>query len=375
MLLKMLVPDKQKGVLHHVEPRPSEKGRAAFVIEGTTNHPLFEGYSLRSSIHEYGGAPAAAFNEYIVFTDAADKRVFLVKDEVVKPLTLASKIHRYGDFAIHPSLEYVVCIQESHFEDGSVVNKLVCISLTSESDVEPIVLAFGKDFYTAPRFSASGNNLAWIEWNLPAMPWTQSSLHLAEFNVESGLLLSPRAIASGSFSVSQPRWSPKTNELYFASDESGYYNLYRYNISTTTTTPLLKSPHIGDFSFPDWVLGQQTYDFLPNGNVIAGHANKDGTSSISLLNPESQEQSTLVSGQSVIALTTIKERVFIVAGTPVTPIALSQVVLNDSFDKVVTVKEIRSTTEGLKGLDPEKWISVAESIEFPTDNGLTAFGY
>ncbi|KAI9346174.1 peptidase S9 prolyl oligopeptidase active site domain protein [Obelidium mucronatum] len=378
--ISMLVPDKQQGVLYHVETRPNDGGRAALVVEGAEDAAGFSGVSLRTSVHEYGGAPAAALGGAVVFADAAAGGGVFVADskanKKAKTKVRGLATRRFADFAVHPTLRCAVCVQESHAEDASVLNSLVLISLNSEEPTEPTVIASGKDFYTAPRFSTDGSHLAWIEWNLPAMPWTQSSLHLAEFNIETGRLESSRTIASGPFSVSQPRWSPtQKGHLIFASDESGYYNLYQYDIISKVTKPLLKTPHIGDFSFPDWELGQQKYDFLPNGNVIAGHSNKDGTGSISVIDPTTQTMTTLATGHIVESLCTINERVFIVSGTPLSPIGLSQVVLNETFDQVVEFKLIKSTTDGLKGLNPAKWISVAESIEFPTENGLTAFGY
>ncbi|KAJ3064585.1 Dipeptidyl aminopeptidase [Podochytrium sp. JEL0797] len=371
-VLGMLVPDSATGKLLHIESRPSEKGRAALVQEGNTDHPLMAGYSLTTSVHEYGGAPAAALDGFLVFTDAKDKRIFVLENDSIRALTTENALTRYADFSIHPSLQFVVCIQESHLADGSVLNKLVSVPLNSTTQVEPTVIASGNDFYTAPRFSPLGTELAWIEWSLPSMPWTKSSLHLAKFNAKAGTLASTHTtVASGDFSVSQPRWSPKTHELYFTTDKTGYSNLYRYNLSTNTTTPLLQTPHIGDFSSPDWVLGQRTYDFLPNGTLVAGYSNQDGTSSIGHIDPTTQTLTPLVSDQIVRTLCTLGSRVFIVSGTPVSPTALSELHLPPPFTTCTGITELRATSTRL----PTEWISIPEPLQFPTTNNLPAFGF
>ncbi|ORY28431.1 alpha/beta-hydrolase [Rhizoclosmatium globosum] len=371
-----LIADKKKGVLYHIEGRPSEDGRSTLVLNAVVEHPLLATYNISSSVHEYGGAPATVFDGVIVFTDSKDKRVYVVKggDKEVCAVTPVDAVARYADFDVHPSKEFVVAVQESHLENGDVVNKLVIISLTGDI-TEPKVVAAGNDFYAAPRqvFSPDGKNIVWIEWSLPEMPWTKSSLHLADVE-GTGSFNSPRIIASGDFSVSQPRWST-ANDLYFASDETGYYNLYRHILASGQTSPLVSTPFQGDFSFPDWTLGQHKYDFLSSGNIVAGHHNKDGTGSISLIDPVNGVMKRLVHGQIVDSLVTVDDRVYIVAGTPTSPLALSQVLLNDTLTEVVEVKELKTTTEGLKGLNIEEWVSVAEAIEFPTEKGLTAFGF
>ena len=41
---------------------------------------------------------------------------------------------------------------------------------------EPRVLASGHDFYSAPRISPDGTQLAWLTWDHPRMPWEGSEL-------------------------------------------------------------------------------------------------------------------------------------------------------------------------------------------------------
>ncbi|KAJ3393468.1 Dipeptidyl aminopeptidase [Entophlyctis sp. JEL0112] len=375
--LAMLVPDKVDGVLYHVENRPQEKGRGALVVGGKDDHPVFRDVSLRTSVHEYGGAPITAFKGSFVFTDATDKRIFWLKRESREAcaITPQNSFTRYADFNINPKEGHGVAVQESHLDTGEVVNCLVAFRLDDNANVaEPTVIASGSDFYSAPRFSPSGDHLAWIEWNLPEMPWTKSVIRCASWNHDTGNVSNPFTIVSGNFSVSQPYWHPVSGEIYFSNDESGYQNLFRYNLNSGTTSSLLKSPFLGDFSAPDWVLGQRSFDFLPDGKVVAGHSTKNGIGAISIIDPITQEIKTILENQITPALCTVGSRVFIVAGTPTSPVALSEI-LGLNGESEVRLRHIKSTTKGLEGLDIGEWVSVAEPIEFPTDGGLTAFGY
>ena len=77
----------------------------------------------------------------------------------------------------------------------------------------------------------------------------------------------------GDTSVIQPAWSTKTGDLFYISDETGYYNLYR---AGTEGTILPMKYDLGG-SAPGWALGQQGYTFLEYGRVAASYS-KDGRS-------------------------------------------------------------------------------------------------
>ena len=90
------------------------------------------------------------------------------------------------------------------------------------------------------------------------MPWVGSELWLAEFG-EDGLLSEPALVAGGAAeSIFQPQWSPD-GMLYFVSDRSGWWNLYRRDPGGGVH-PLC--PREAEFGAPQWVFGQSTYAFL-----------------------------------------------------------------------------------------------------------------
>ncbi len=93
------------------------------------------------------------------------------------------------------------------------------------------VLAEGHDFYASAKLSPDGTRLAWLTWDHPNMPWVGTQLWLAEI-AEDGGLTPPRLVAGGDAeSVFQPQWSPD-GVLYFVSDRTGWWNLYRCDPTT-----------------------------------------------------------------------------------------------------------------------------------------------
>ena len=62
-------------------------------------------------------------------------------------------------------------------------------------------------------------------WNFPNMPWDETELWTAD--LENNLFSSAKLLYKvNKASVQEPRFSPD-GTLYFASDESGYWNLYK----------------------------------------------------------------------------------------------------------------------------------------------------
>ncbi|KAJ3330499.1 Dipeptidyl aminopeptidase [Blyttiomyces sp. JEL0837] len=384
--------DPIKKILYHVEGRPAEKGRGVIVahdakaslglMSQTSTEISGANSFVRSRVHEYGGAAASMLGGKIVFSDFITLRMYLqtVGDDMkpvseAKAITPDDKKFRYADAAIHPSLNHLIAVQEEHQSEHDVINTLAVVDLSAvegcagDADLPvPKVIASGSDFYSAPRFSPTGLQLAWIEWNHPNMPWSRSKLVVADWDPFSKSVSNLRSITDGTFSVSQPRWNPSDPfHLYFASDKTGYYNLYRYNINAATTESLHKTPISGDFSSPDWVFGASTYDFTAEGHIVAGYS-EAGRDKIAVIDPASKEIVKMVSeSHHVYVLRVLEGKLFMVAGGAKKTMRL--VVLDLETSEEVVLKKLSEVEVG------EEWISVAKPIEFPTDGGLTAHAY
>lgn len=103
----------------------------------------------------------------------------------------------------------LICVREDHTnQDGEAIDTIVSVPLNRDSKSKNAVLVQGRDFYSSPRLSPNGKQLAWISWCHPNMPWDGSELWVAGIGSD-GLPIKPRLIAGGNDeSILQPEWSP-----------------------------------------------------------------------------------------------------------------------------------------------------------------------
>ena len=221
--------------LYWLEMRPSEKGRVVVVkkdASGTIDLTPAN-FNVRTRVHEYGGGDFTVSSGIIYFTNFADQRLYAqlaFPGAEPIPLTPEGKL-RFADFAIDAARDRLVCVVEDHSADGKEPsNYIAAVSLEGPSEegaFPPIVtLASGRDFYASPRLRKDGGALAFVSWMHPNMPWDSTSLFLADV-ADDGSLADLREVAGGpQESVLSPVWD-SLGDLYFVSDRSGFYNIYR----------------------------------------------------------------------------------------------------------------------------------------------------
>jgi dipeptidyl aminopeptidase/acylaminoacyl peptidase len=123
------------------------------------------------------------------------------------------------------------------------------------------------DFAWDPTLSATG--AAWLEWDLPAMPFGASRIVVRDGPGES------RVVAGGAGeSVGQPRFSPDGKRLAYVSDRSGWWNVWVAAADGSDARPVLEEEH--DHASPTWSPGQRSYAWAPDGSAIALNRNEDG---------------------------------------------------------------------------------------------------
>jgi WD40-like Beta Propeller Repeat len=191
----------------------------------------------------------------LIFSDFETMGVFSLNpgSGKVKPLIQANNNVRYADFNLHPhSSRWTLAVREDH-QSGVIENTLVAIDGIAKNVT---TIASGHDFYAHPKFSPDGNQICYISWNHPDMPWTGATLYVMAWS--DGAVSDARAIAGKSRieSVSQPRWALDGSLLY-ASDQTGFYQLYRADKETFEAQHVkLKGLEDADFAAPEWFLGR-----------------------------------------------------------------------------------------------------------------------
>ncbi|GHD95227.1 acyl-peptide hydrolase [Streptomyces naganishii JCM 4654] len=285
------------------EPRPAEGGRRALVrrrADGTQESPLPAPWNARSRVIEYGGRPWAGAvldgEPLLVFVNFADQRLYRWRpgDDPL-PLTPASAVGgglRWADPQVlsgrggpaGPGTGEVWCVLEEFTGEGpgDVRRVLAAVPLDGSAAADRGAVRELTDhrhrFVTGPRLSPDGRRAVWLTWDHPRMPWDGTELLLAEVG-EDGVLSAPEVVAGGpEESIAQAEWAPDGSLLY-ASDRSGWWNLYRDG------EPLC--PREEEFGGPLWKLGQRWFAPLDGGTVAVVHGR--GAAALGVLDPETGE--------------------------------------------------------------------------------------
>jgi dipeptidyl aminopeptidase/acylaminoacyl peptidase len=347
------------------EGRPAEAGRNAIVCYGegtpTTITPM--PFNARTRVHEYGGGSYFVTDGVLYFSNFADQRLYrLVPGADAEPLTPETG-YRYADGVSDRQRQRLIYVREDHTAGGhEPVNAIVAVDLTAEQPDGGQVLVSGSDFYANPRLSPDGSQLCWLSWNHPNMPWDGTELWVAKIQAD-GMLHSAQRIAGGvTEAVFQPEWSPD-GSLYFVSDRTGWWNLYRW--STGEVQPLC--PKAAEFGLPLWVFGMTTYGIESADSLICTYV-EAGIQHLARLNLRSLELTEIeIPYTHVDGLKVGDGFAVMIGGSATAPSAIVRLDLASG-----TVEELRRSSE--LSIDPG-YLSTPEVIEFPTESGLTAFGF
>jgi dipeptidyl aminopeptidase/acylaminoacyl peptidase len=358
------------GDVYWSEGRPFEAGRSAIVrrtpdgnIADVTPAP----FNVRTRVHEYGGGAFTVQDGTIYFSNFVDQRLYKqTPNSEPQPLTPVAN-RRYADTAIDRQRGRLICVCEDHTDGGEPVNTVVSIDLHKSENVQ--VLVSGSDFYSSPRLSPDNSQLAWLSWNHPNMPWDGTQLWVAQINAD-GSLGEAECIAGGvNESVFQPEWSPD-GVLYFVSDRTGWWNLYRW-------LPAQSEGGLGgveslyamdaEFGLPQWVFGMSTYGFESASRIICTYTQK-GSWYLASLDLQTKQLEVIETPYTDISsLQVASGKAAFIAGSATEPTAIVQM---DLLTQQIEVLRRSSELEIDTG-----YLSTPQAIAFPTENNLTAYAF
>ncbi|MEV5514004.1 prolyl oligopeptidase family serine peptidase [Streptomyces flaveolus] len=277
-------------------PRPTEGGRRTLVRrypDGTEEPVLPAPWNVRSRVIEYGGRPWAALTApagpLVVFVNFADQRLYAYEPGGAepRPLTPVSPVGgglRWAEPQPRPERGEVWCVLEEFTGDGpsDVRRVLAAVPLDgSAADDRGAVRELSDDrhrFVTGPRVSPDGRRAAWLAWDHPRMPWDGTELIVADIGPE-GTFRDARTVAGGpEESIAQADWAPD-GALLYASDRTGWWNLYRDGRPLCTREE--------EFGGPLWKLGQRWFAPLDSGLIAVLHGR--GAAALGILDPETGE--------------------------------------------------------------------------------------
>jgi poly(3-hydroxybutyrate) depolymerase len=237
------------GVLHWVESAP-QTGRAVMVAwhpsEGSqTRTSGIVDASVGSGLHAYGGMPYAVPPEVEpVLVNASTGKI---SGGPVAPSEIG---HCYGDLAWCDG--ELLCVRE-----GADGDELVAADLTAAA----YRVLFATDgFFASPR--GYRGRLAWVQWGKDVMPWDSSEVWIADYT-PGGQIEKARRVAGGpGESAIQPQWG-QDGDLYFLSDRTGWWNLYRWRAGRAEALAAMDA----ECATAPWESSYANYVLLPGGRV------------------------------------------------------------------------------------------------------------
>lgn len=350
--------------LYWLEGRAAEAGRNALQrlhgeqIDELTPAP----FNVRTRVHEYGGGAYTVSGDTIFFSNFADNRLYMQRgDGDAHPFTNAGR-QRFADFVPDSRRQRLIAVREEHAEDpashAQPVNTLCAVGF----DGSETVLAQGHDFYSSPRLSPDGQSLAWLTWDHPRMPWQGTELWLAEV-LHDGSLGKAVCVAGGAEeSICQPEWSPD-GQLYFVSDRSGWWNLYRLHTGKVQAL----CPIEAEFAGPHWTFGNSMYGFLSADDIICTYI-EQGVSKLAQLRIGSGTLEPIGNPyQEIRELRVAPGFVALLGGGPTIPAEIVRVDLSNI--------EFEVLAQSIPDLPHTGYLSVPESISYPSVGGRTAHAF
>ncbi len=349
--------------IYWLESRANESGRQVVVRytpDGNLTDITPPEFNVRNRVHEYGGGAYQVFKGVVYFCNYADQRIYRqAPGKEPQPLTPESQ-DRYADLAMDEQHQRLICIREQHGDkEQDVTNSVVAIPLDEKSPVE--VLASGNDFYSNPRLSPNGRSLCWLTWNHPNMPWDGCELWIGSFD-EAGKLINTRRVAGGqNESVFQPEWSP-SGELFFISDQSGWWT--PYYLKDEHITPLTDLQ--AEFGLPQWVFGLSTYGFSGSDRMICTYS-QSGRNHLASLDTAKGTLSNIPTPYIEYSSLCVKNgKILFIGGSTDRPAELVSLDLESGIQKVLRQSGAILIEKG--------FFSTPQEIEFASQNNLNAYG-
>jgi dienelactone hydrolase len=345
--------DGDRTVWH--EGRPAEAGRQVLVTidaDGARRDLIDVRFSARSAVHEYGGGAAWVEAGIAWFVNWDDQRIWRVPVDgsgepfPLTPDPVAPRSARYADLRRSPDGAWLVAVRERHSSSDprDVANEVVVLHAHEPS--EPRLVFAGSDFVMSPRFTGV-DELRFVVWDHPNMPWNDTSLVRCSFDQVTGTAGEPEVLAGGA-SFMQP-----VGDVVI-SDRSGWWNLWR--ITVDGESPCWPTP--SEIGGPAWNFGLRDHAVTDDDRhvwssegrlVVDGVAHDVGAAAIEQL---------AVAGVTVTAIVRATTH----------PAEIVRYRLDDPTDRRVIVPHDHVP------IGPHD-VSVPERIEFPTAGGSTAHGW
>ena len=214
----------------------------------------------------------------------------------------------------------------------------------------PVRLSTGADFALDPAWSPDSRSVAWIEWDVPSMPWDDSRVVVRDADAQS----EPKIVGGGEgVAVSQPRFSVD-GTLGFLDDTSGWANVVAGDVRIDEPVE-----HGG----VTWGQGERSWCWSPDGSSVAYTRNEDGFGSLHVRDLRTGEDRR-VGRAAHGALSWVGDRIAAIRSGGITPTAI---VVYDGDEERRTIA--RGPVAGFEGV-----VAEPEVVRWSADDGTELVG-
>ena len=340
------------------ESRPDEGGRTVIVRNGKDQTD--KKTNVRTLVHEYGGSAWWVRSGTLVYSQYFDQRLYRRdKSGDSIPLTPESETqqsYRYADGRITNNEDWYVCVRETHTSsDEEPSNEIVAVPLDGSQQIR--VLVSGPDFVSSPRVSKEGDQIAWVQWNHPNMPWDDTQLCIA--SLEEMVLSNQKVTKSKAESFFQPEWDDQGN-LHVVSDRNNWWNLFRVDQSTNEIDLTSLTNIEAEIGLPQWVFGQSRYAFV--GDEIWFVYREAGIDKLATLSSNGQFEQIKIDATEIESVTNYQDGI----------VATVSSWKAESSVMFINSEEVRPLSK-TRDLDiGESWFPVPETFTYQTSDSEKA---
>lgn len=320
--------------------------------------------NVGGSLH-YGGGSYGAEEDWVIFIDRSSRQLFRASLRGEEIFQITTRLSNPASPVISPDRGSVLFIHSDGEHDALVL-------ITLEKVLYPTSINHNADFYNYPRWHPLGNQIAWISWKHPHMPWDSSKLWMGSLEPSSGeapQLLSETLIAGGDgISVLQPEFSPDGKWLAYLSDQDGWWQLYLYDLATGNREQITTEE--AEHALPPWMQNRNAYGFSRDSKKIFFLRNQEGFRSIWVKDLTLGEETKITLPETYtwmdwLSVSPVEDRMAMIASAGDIP---PQVITVDPSGRVEIIR--RSNKEDL----PRNLFSLPKPVSWPNPEGSQTKG-
>jgi len=342
------------GTLVWREARSDRGVLVVFPPDGQAPRDLNSDLGVRAGVG-YGGGDFSVGRGNIYFVEAKSGRIFRQPTHkgLAKPITPA--FGGAASPALSPDGESVLYVHTYEGQESIAV-------INNDGDQWPQRLVYGDDFYMQPCWHPNGEQIAWIAWNHPQMPWDGTKLMIAQVNQPSSGMFElgevKEIVGGEEIAVFGAQFSPDGRYLAYVADPDGWWQLYVYDLVSCEKSVLTGGE--AEHGIPAWFQGLRAFDFAPDRKSIYFLQNRDGFVGMWRVNIETKLQERVRIGSEYtwmeqIAASPVGEQVAVIASGGRIP---KRIIRFDPSSGTRVLK--RSSSEDL----PEKSYSLPSPISW-----------